>query len=71
MKKQHFNARVRLELVACVEFFACVEIDAKERDVVSTKCLRYDYIRHVSGGLTKHNKTDCEGHLPRLRRRLT
>ena len=39
MKKQHFDARVRLEFVACVEFLAHIVIDTKEGDIVGTKCL--------------------------------
>lgn len=39
VKEQHFDAWVRLELVACVEFLAQIVIDTKEGDVVGTKCL--------------------------------
>jgi len=71
MKKQHFDARIRLELVGCIEFFAYVVVDAKEGDIVSTKRLRYDYIAHVSDSLTKDNETHYEGHPPKPRRRQT
>lgn len=57
MKEQRFDARVRLELVGRIEFFAHVVIDAKEANIVSTKRLRYDYIAHVSDGLTEDSKS--------------
>jgi len=39
-------------------------IDTKEGDTVSTKRLRYDYIEHVSDGLTNDNKLTVKAICP-------